>query len=327
MTWAHVVGISGGKDSTAAYLTALERGFPFEAYAADTGNEHPWTVEAIQTLGDRSGGPPVKMIRADFAPAMKRKAERLPERWSALGIDDAVIRAAVDILAHPTGNPFLDLCALKGRFPSAQARFCTEEIKVFPFQRQVYEPLLIKDRTVVSWQGVRAGESPARALLKPLQELHAERGRLFAYRPLHGLSVDDVFAIHRRHGVKPNPLYAEGLSRVGCFPCVMCRKHELALIVRRYPEVKDRLRAWEATVSAASRTGSATFFYIGRDPLWLADGSPVVCHTKDGIDRMSEWAVTDRGGRQFLLDLDDPEDRALVSADYATACNAWGQCE
>jgi hypothetical protein len=35
----HLVSVSGGKDSTAVYLLAMESGRPFRAVFADTGNE------------------------------------------------------------------------------------------------------------------------------------------------------------------------------------------------------------------------------------------------------------------------------------------------
>ena len=42
----HVVSVSGGKDSTATYLLALEQtGGDFDAVFADTGNEHEATYE------------------------------------------------------------------------------------------------------------------------------------------------------------------------------------------------------------------------------------------------------------------------------------------
>lgn len=324
----HIVGISGGKDSGATYLTALERGLPFRAVSFDTGNEHPWTLEYIADLSAKTGGPPVETVRADFSAKMIAKARALPARWSKLGLPDDVIEAAVALLANPTGNPFIDLCLLKGRFPSSGARFCTEELKVFPAQEHVYEPLLSVGETVVSWQGVRGQESAPRALLPVLQRLEAARGRLYAYRPLHAWTVEQVFALHDRHGLRPNRLYAMGASRVGCFPCIMCRKAELAFIARGFPEVMARLRDWEARVSAASLRQAATFFYIGRDPLWFADGRPDVVPLRDGIDRMAAWSKTDKGGRQMLLDFEDETERkARVAADYATACNAWGACE
>lgn len=47
----HVVSVSGGKDSGATYLEALERtGGDFIAICADTGNEHPETLEYVSRL-------------------------------------------------------------------------------------------------------------------------------------------------------------------------------------------------------------------------------------------------------------------------------------
>ena len=59
----HIVSISGGKDSTATYLMALEKlGGDFLPVFADTGNEHPLTIEYISTLAQRTGGPEVLCI-------------------------------------------------------------------------------------------------------------------------------------------------------------------------------------------------------------------------------------------------------------------------
>src|SRR3546814_5551271 len=66
-------------------------------------------------------------------------------------------RRALKVL-HPTGNPFLDLCLWKGRFPSRKAQFCTEELKrniAVEFQVD----LIDQGHTVVSWQGIRRDES------------------------------------------------------------------------------------------------------------------------------------------------------------------------
>lgn len=47
-------------------------------------------------------------------------------RWS-----NKAKRRALSVL-HPTGNPFLDLCLWKGRFPSRKTQFCTQELKTLP---------------------------------------------------------------------------------------------------------------------------------------------------------------------------------------------------
>ena len=63
----HVVSVSDGKDSGATYLHALELlDGDFLAVCADTGNEHPETLEYVARLHERTGGPKVQIIKADF---------------------------------------------------------------------------------------------------------------------------------------------------------------------------------------------------------------------------------------------------------------------
>ena len=250
------------------------------------------------------------------------EGQNLNDELRSRGVPADLVARALDVL-QPTGNPFLDLCLWKGRFPSRKAQFCTAELKVVPIDQQVTRPLLATGATVVSWQGVRAAESEVRKYLAPLQRIVAHDdlpGRFYVYRPLLRVeSVDDVFAIARRHGVAPNPLYGWGLKRVGCFPCINCSKGELSLLDRVFPEQIDRLEAWEALVSEASKRGFSTFFAIVNDPVMAAEWGPdIPDQTKRfGIRRMVEWAKTSRGGRQY----------SLFARDVSTVCTQWGACE
>lgn len=328
MTVQHIVSVSGGKDSTATYCLAVERGRPFRAVAADTGNEHPATYEAVNRLAERTGGPVVEWVKADFADRIAGKRRFIEANWENHGVPADLVRRALDVL-HPTGNPYLDLCLWKGRFPSRKAQFCTEELKVAPIDKHVTRPALAEGH-VISWQGVRAAESIERRFLPKFQRLanHDDLpGRLYVYRPMLNVgSVDEVFAIAARHGVPANPLYSWGLKRVGCFPCINCSKAELALVGAHFPEQVARLEAWEAIVSEACKRGHTTFFNLVNDPLmqeeWNAlasAGDPLASFSLDqfGIRRMVEWAKTDRGGRQYRMDFGGP----------SLACNAWGVCE
>jgi 3'-phosphoadenosine 5'-phosphosulfate sulfotransferase (PAPS reductase)/FAD synthetase len=285
----HLVSVSGGKDSTAVYLRAIESGRPFRAVFADTGNEHELTLEFVARLHERTGGPKVEVVRADFSADLARHRAYILKAWPNEGIPDDVVAAAA-ALHEPTGNPFLDLCISKGRFPSRLAQFCTGELKETPITTQVVIPML-RSGPVLQWLGIRAAESRNRAK-QPRYNRH-DSGSV-VWRPIFRWTVDQVWAIHSRHGLRPNPLYALGMGRVGCMPCMNCRKGELRSIAKQFPEHIDRIERWERIVATASKAGSATFFPAVTDPTDVDRPG-----TYAGIRTVVEWSRTTRGGRQY----------------------------
>ena len=250
----NVVGISGGKDSTATALYYIENMEETPHFVfCDTGIEAPATYEYIEYLSEKLkelSGVGIETIKADFTERMAKKSAKLEAKGEQIRV------AALT----PTGNPFLDLCIWKGRFPSARARFCTQELKLEPVKKYI-SALMAERNDVVSWSGERAEESLARSK-KPVKEvlMKTDEATAYTYRPILRWTEQMCFDMLKRHGVEPNPLYAKGFSRVGCFPCVMCRKGEIKLISDLYPEVFERLESWEPLVAAASRRQAASFF-------------------------------------------------------------------
>lgn len=312
----HLLNISGGKDSTALYLLGMEladkHGFTFAAVFADTGNEHESTLDYVRDLPRLTGGPEIRWVKADFTDDFARKRRYIAEKWPGKGVPQAVVDRALAVL-HPTGIPFLDLCMMKGRFPSRRAQFCTQELKVTPIMEQVVMPLLEAGRKVLSWQGVRAEESPGRAA-RPRFEHRG--GGYWIWRPLKHWTVEDVFATHRKHRVPPNPLYLQGMGRVGCMPCINCGKDELREIARRFPDHIERIAEWEDLVSQASKRGASTFFHREK-----ADASESAAATFDrfNVFRAVDWAMTSRGGKQF--------DLLRVVGETPVCASAYGLCE
>lgn len=299
----NLLSISGGKDSTAMWIHAIERGEAVTCVFADTGNEHPDTYAYIEYLEATLG--PIRRVRADFSGRIAGKRAFIEAKWAEHGISDEKIQRALAVL-QPTGNPFLDLCLWKGRFPSTKARFCTQFLKVEVIEEQVTMPLLQAGHKLVSWQGVRADESYARSKLTEWDGDEAADFRI--YRPLLHWTVEDVFAAHERHGVKPNPLYTQGMGRVGCMPCVNANKPELFEIGKRFPEEVARIREWEVLVTEASKRHGATFFSTAHD-------------MPTGIDGWVEWSKTSHGGGQYDL---------LKAIDYeeVPSCSSvYGLCE
>lgn len=295
----NIVSVSGGKDSTATLLLAIERNAEnLQAVFCDTGHEHPEVYSYLDYLEVRLGIT-IRRIKPDFSIQLGRKLVTVMTKWRAEGVPAEFIKRASEVLT-PTGIPFLDLCLLKGRFPSAMARFCTEELKRNPMQQQVLFPLLEDHDTeeVWSWQGVRADESTSRSKLPEKDEV---RDGLINYRPILTWTAQDVFEFHRKHGVKWNPLYEQGLSRVGCMPCIMCRKDELREIANRWPEEIERVAEWERLVSMASKRGASSFY----GPRVAGGGQSVEMMTHEeaqellNINRVIEWSMTGRGGKTF----------------------------
>lgn len=312
----NIVSVSGGKDSTALLLLAIERQPEnLSAVFADTGNEHQITYDYVQYLNDNVF--PIRTVKANFERQIAGKREYVMTKWAEKGVPQAAIDRAIAALV-PTGNPFLDLCIWKGRFPSSKAAFCSEELKRNQIINEVQKPLIDAGYDVISWQGVRRDESLRRSLLSEneLKKTFANGAELWNYRPILDWTAEDCFAMHRKHGIKHNPLYEMGMGRVGCMPCINCRKDELLEISKRFPEVIDRIREWEAAVISASKRGGATFFAAANKGENLSVEQAVEIAN---IDAVVEWAKTSHGGKQY--------DFVRMADDGPVCSSIYGLCE
>jgi len=317
MSECNVISVSGGKDSTALLLLAIERQTEnMSAVFADTGNEHEQTYDYVRYI-EKATGVPIRWVRADFSARIAAKKEYVLTKWEGKGVSQENIDRAAAALV-PTGNPFLDLCIWKGRFPSTKAAFCSEELKRNPIINQVQNPLLEAGDDVISWQGVRRDESLNRRFLieSELKFTHANGAELWNYRPILDWTAEDAFAMHRKHGIKHNPLYEQGMGRVGCMPCINCRKDELLEISKRFPEAIDRIRQWESAVQAASKRNGATFFAAANQGKELTVEE---CVAVGNIDKVVEWSKTKRGGKLF--------DMFRMLDDGPVCSSVYGLCE
>lgn len=304
------VSVSGGKDSTAVALLALADATVAPRFVfADTGNEHELTLDYVHTYLPQALGHPVETVRADFTEDIARKRRWIESgKWAADGVPQAFIDRALAVL-QPTGNPFLDLCLQKGRFPSRMAQFCTQHLKRYPLDAWLLERLA-EGHAVESWRGVRRDESQNRQHAQP--RARTPEGWVVVH-PIVEWTAAEVVAYVLAQGVQLNPLYSQGMGRVGCMPCINCSKAELGEIAQRFPHHIDRIREWEGLVSEAAKRGYTSFFTDGAlDGETHADTA-----ARLSIDQRVLWARTARGGRQFTLRLEEP----------AGCASVYGLCE
>lgn len=186
-----IVPISGGKDSQAcAKLAAQEYGSEsVNGLFCDTQFEHPLTYAHVDKIAEMYG---------------------------------------IKIYKVCAGSVELQIRKHK-RFPGGGARFCTEELKIWPSKR-FYNDFVAANGPFEVWLGMRSDESSARKRryagivgddVYPPHEVMAkypkkleQMGVLFRL-PIIDWSKEDVFEYLNG---EQNPLY-KWFDRVGCFPC------------------------------------------------------------------------------------------------------------
>jgi 3'-phosphoadenosine 5'-phosphosulfate sulfotransferase (PAPS reductase)/FAD synthetase len=302
-----ICSVSGGKDSTLLYCLMVEQfGQDFIPIFADTGHEHPVTLNYVRNLHIMAGGPPVQFVRADFQPVITKRRRYIEDQVHQMILDGGSVQDIREKWrlanrTYPTGETFLDLMIWKGRAPSTKAQFCTEHLKLWPIKFFLMRNYPQEKFDWVMYTGIRAGESHRRSLMQPF----SWNGFFDCLSVLPCLynTEEEQFQHLEYFGVPPNPLYALGYGRVGCFPCIHANKTELSLI----PDwAWDRLNHYE---SSLKRSWFPAGFLPG-----MPDGY-IPC-----IAEVREWCRTSHGGRQYNMFRTAPED--------APSCmTGWIACE
>jgi 3'-phosphoadenosine 5'-phosphosulfate sulfotransferase (PAPS reductase)/FAD synthetase len=228
-----IVQFSGGKDSTAALLYTIEHiaKNPIIVFC-DTGFESMETYSYIDYVESKLNMP-IKRIR------------------------------------NNKYNGMFELAEIKKRFPSTQARFCTEELKIKP----MIDFVLNLNESFLSIQGFRKDESIARSRMneqctffkyyfEPYGKSNKGKDKYHTYRkkevkefcktkahdllrPIFSWTSNDVVAYIKNKGFELNPLYSKGFKRVGCFPCIMANQTDIKMLNRFYPERIKEISSFE----------------------------------------------------------------------------------
>jgi 3'-phosphoadenosine 5'-phosphosulfate sulfotransferase (PAPS reductase)/FAD synthetase len=192
-----LLGISGGKDS-AALAIYLKDNYPeiskkMEYFFSDTGTELP----EIYSFLDKMEGYLGKKIH-------RLNSEKSFDDW---------------LKQH---NDYL---------PSARQRWCTNMMKIKPFEA------FVGDDSVVSYIGIRADENREGYI--------SSKDTIKAVFPFiyDGLVREDIFKILENSvGI---PEYYKWRSRSGCYFCFFQRKDEWLGLKRNHPELFEKAKAFE----------------------------------------------------------------------------------
>jgi len=220
----YLVSLSGGKDSTACLLWALNT-LPKEdiiPYYIDTKWEHDAVYEYLDYL-EKELDIKIKRIESEGMEALSIRKKMMPNRVM---------------------------------------RFCTENLKVIP-AKKFYKTFQDKGIDFINIVGIRREESKARANTESFAVVDGVK----SLYPVAYWDTQRIFDYHKENKIEVNPLYKKGFTRVGCYPCIYAKKHELMMMEDKYVQ---RLRNLENTMGDIVSKGgfdrkNAKFFAPDRD--------------------------------------------------------------
>ena len=198
----HVLGLSGGRDSAAlaVYMRQTYPEIDTQYFFTDTGKELPEVYEFLVNLEGFLG-----------KPILRLNPDRDFDFWLK------------------QYNNFL---------PSPQARWCTRQMKIKPFEDWV-KTMLDEGDSVYSYVAIRSDEEYREGYSSKKERLHVKL-------PLKddGIDKQGVMEILESAGLGL-PKYYEWRSRSGCTFCFYQRKIEWVNLMEKHPEAFEEAKSYE----------------------------------------------------------------------------------
>lgn len=267
----HVLGLSGGKDSAALAIHIKDR--------------YPSIHEKVEYFFSDTGA-------------------ELQEVYDFLDKLEAYL--GKEIIRLSSGKDFDHWLKLRyGYLPSPQQRWCTQTMKIKPFEE------FVGDDLVVSYIGIRADEHREGYI--------SHRETIKAVFPFieDGLARDDIFRILEDSvGI---PEYYKWRSRSGCYFCFFQRQDEWLGLKRNHPELFERAKAYEQQARTRYDWKDGEVPINGHGYTWSSQGTidEMVAKAEERERKSGVIATTNKGSERWQETLknmidDDPEDQACL---------------
>lgn len=192
----HILSLSGGKDSTALAVYMRDRVPEMEYVFCDTGEELPETYEYLERVEAYLGKPIVKL------------------RNNRQGFEDL-------------------LAARNGFLPSPKARWCTQYLKIVPFEEYV------GDDRAISYIAIRADEPHRKGYISTKSNIQARYPFIE-----DGLTQKDILRLLLESGLGM-PAYYRWRSRSGCYFCFFQRREEWLGLLEVHPDLYKKAASYE----------------------------------------------------------------------------------
>lgn len=225
----HILGLSGGKDSTALAILLSKHIPNLEYFFCDTHKELPETYEYLDRIKARLG---IKIVRLS--------ADRGFDHWY-----DGVFN---------------------GVLPSPQVRWCTKQLKIIPLEKFIGDDIAYSYIGIRADEE-RDGYISTKPNIRPVYPYKSEeyisknsrKGTVYNQRKiqqdladiginlplrLDGFTLDDVKRLLEDSGIGL-PKYYSWRTRSGCFFCFFQRKYEWVKLAEKHPDLFQKAMEYE----------------------------------------------------------------------------------
>ncbi|MDD2228725.1 MAG: phosphoadenosine phosphosulfate reductase family protein [Candidatus Cloacimonetes bacterium] len=193
----HILALSGGKDSSALAIYMLDKGIDMEYVFCDTEKELDETYEYLTKL-------------------------------------ESYLGKKIIFLKYADGYGFDEILQIKNGFlPSPESRWCTEYLKLKPYEQY------IADNDVISYVGIRADEPHRKGYISTKPNIKT----VFPFVE-DNIRREDVIRILNDSGLGV-PEYYQWRSRSGCFFCFFQQKREWVGLLENHPELYAKAMEYE----------------------------------------------------------------------------------
>ena len=255
----HILSLSGGKDSTALAVLMRDR-LPDVEYAfCDTGMELPETYEYLARL-------------------------------------EAYLGRPITTLTHQGGGFDALLAGRRNFLPSPQVRWCTDYLKIKPFERYIGDDLCF------NYIGIRADENRKGYV--------SSRPNIVPKYPFVelGITKDDVLNILMDSGLGVPPYY-QWRSRSGCYFCFFQQRIEWVGLLENHPDLFRRAADYEKEDPITNER----YTWNQRESLADLARPERIRQIRDEHNKRVEYLATKYGKNRTLADvLSDEEEGEAV---------------
>ncbi len=250
----YLVSFSGGKDSCVVLELIIRSNLDFCTLFIDTGIEMPETLHYVKNI--------LSKLRRYFTDSVR---EEIVSDYKVSVSDHGII------VKVPNNRFWLGVKKLG--YPGMDWRWCCKTNKLAPTRIAINEFL---NEIKVSFGGIRRYESFQRSKEGKVSR-NIWTGQINAYPIYEWRALETwLYVLWRR--IPVNPLYGEGLMRIGCYPCPFSHMADFFILEKLHIDLINRIKNAIAGASSLKNIEFEKFFRKG-SWRWLRPPKKIKCRT------------------------------------------------